>query len=100
MADWNGDGNMDILLFAKLVDTLSRNLRSLYRQQSHCTSYLYEQHRIGGKTTLVFKDEPFFGNEGCNSFDGFGASFVDVDGDGDLDAIFGSNGGANVQMLA
>ena len=61
--------------------------------QSHCTSYLYEQHKIGGKTTLVFKDEPFFQNEGCSSFDGSGASFVDVDGDGDLDAIFGSHDG-------
>ena len=92
MADWNGDGNMDMLLLAKVFDRRS-NLDGSDIAQSQCTSYLYEQHKIGGKTTLVFKDEPFFRNEGCSSFDGSGASFVDVDGDGDLDAIFGSHDG-------
>eukprot|EP00435_Cladocopium_sp_Y103_P022662 s3464_g5.t1 len=87
MADWNGDGNMDILLLAKVLE------RRGIAQQSQCTLYLYEQHKIGGKTTLVFKDEPLFRNEGCSSFDGSGASFADVDGDGDLDAIFGSYNG-------
>ena len=86
MADWNGDGNMDLLLLAKVVLQINSNID----QSSLCTSYLYEQHKIGGKTMLVLKDEPFFRNEGCNLFDGSGASLVDVDGDGDLDAIFGS----------
>ena len=87
MADWNGDGNMDLVLLAKFFGSQDIDQHSL------CTSYLYEQHKTGGKTTLVFKDEPFFRNEGCSSFDGFGASFVDVDEDGDLDAIFGSHDG-------
>ena len=87
MADWNGDGNMDLVLLAKFVGT------SDIDQDSLCTSYLYEQHKIGGKTALVFKDETFFRNEGCSSFDGSGASFVDVDKDGDLDAICGSYNG-------
>ena len=86
MADWNGDGNMDLLLLAKFLGRATLNIS----QQSHCTSYLYEQHKTGGKTMLVFKDEPFFQNKGCSSFDGSGASLVDVDGDGHLDAIFGS----------
>ena len=92
MADWNGDGNMDMLLLAKVFGRRSY-LDGSDIAQSQCTSYLYEQHKIGGKTTLVFKDEPFFRNEGCSSFDGSGASFIDVDGDGDLDAIFGSHDG-------
>ena len=87
MADWNGDGNMDLVLLAKFWGT------SDIDQNSLCTSYLYEQHKIGGKTALVFKDETFFRNEGCSSFDGSGASFVDVDKDGDLDAICGSYNG-------
>ena len=87
MADWNGDGNMDLVLLAKSFGT------SDIDQNSLCTSYLYEQHKIGGKTALVFKDETFFRNEGCSSFDGSGASLVDVDKDGDLDAICGSYNG-------
>ena len=93
MADWNGDGNMDILLVAKVFGRSNGGV-NIFFQQSYCTSYLYEQHKTGGKTMLVFKDEPFFQNEGCHSFDGTGASFVDVDGDGDLDAIFGSYQGS------
>eukprot|EP00435_Cladocopium_sp_Y103_P021450 s1407_g5.t1 len=89
MADWNGDGNMDVLLLGKVFDRSSGS-EQIFHQQAHCTSYLFEQHKTGGKSMLVFKDEPFFQNEGCISFDGAGASFVDVDGDGDLDAIFGS----------
>ena len=87
MADWNGDGNMDLVLLAKFFGT------SDIDQNSLCTSYLYEQHKIGGKTAFVFKDETFFRNEGCSSFDGSGASLVDVDKDGDLDAICGSYNG-------
>ena len=86
IADWNGDGNMDILLLGKAFERSGVD----FHQQSYCTSYLYEQHKTGGKTMLVFKDEPFFQNKGCSSFDGSGASLVDVDGDGHLDAIFGS----------
>ena len=82
---------MDILLLAKFWEKASSD--SNIFQHSHCTSYLYEQYKIGGKTTLVLKDEDFFRNEGCSSFDGFGVSFVDVDQDGDLDAIFGSSNG-------
>ena len=93
MADWNGDGNMDVLLFAKSVEAQAHMNASNIARQSHCTSYLYEQYKIDGQTTLVFKDEDFFRNEGCSSFDGFGVSFVDVDQDGDLDAIFGSSKG-------
>jgi hypothetical protein len=58
MADWNGDGNMDLLLLAKFLGRATLNIS----QQSHCTSYLYEQHKTGGQTMLVFKDEPFFQN--------------------------------------
>ena len=90
MADWNGDGSMDILLLAKAFGRTGKD----FAQDSVCTSYLYEQRKIDGKTTLVFEDEPFFRNEGCSSFDGSGASFVDVDKDGDLDAIFGSYDGS------
>ena len=93
MADWNGDGNMDVVLLAKVLGTYMDLNASYLPRQSHCTSYLYEQYKNDGKTTLVFKDEPFFRNEGCSSFDGSGASFVDVDGDGDLDAIFGASTG-------
>ena len=59
MADWNGDGNMDLVLLAKFVGT------SDIDQNSLCTSYLCEQHKIGGKTALVFKDETFSGTKGA-----------------------------------
>ncbi|CAK9036738.1 unnamed protein product [Durusdinium trenchii] len=90
MTDWNGDGYMDVILMVKLFHKWTQVQGDPMNNKVGCPIFLYEQKKMDGKMTLSWKDEEFFRNPNCRSFDGSGASFVDIDQDGDQDAVFGS----------
>ena len=107
MADWNGDGYMDVILITKISERLtppSATEPLVYVAYEHilCTMHVYEQQKGDGgygKISWVRKTEPFFRSPNCFSLlDGSrnmaGASFVDTDQDGKVDlAVFGANNG-------
>ncbi|CAK8997906.1 unnamed protein product [Durusdinium trenchii] len=79
LADWNDDGRMDLLLMAKVFQW--------YTGGFSCSVLVHLQLE-SGLSLEWFDLSPTC--ELSKGFKGSGLSLVDIDGDGDLDAVFGS----------
>ncbi|CAK9096014.1 unnamed protein product [Durusdinium trenchii] len=92
MADFNGDGRMDLLLMPKIAENhfLNGSPDPFYIRDWRCEFFLYLQTG-GGQLKKV--DIPYLRNPACSFAGGNGASLVDLDNDGDLDAVFGAREG-------
>ncbi|CAJ1370897.1 unnamed protein product [Effrenium voratum] len=84
MADWNADGRMDLLLMPKVFPRMQGSWFNAY----DCAVLLYLQLEEPGPS-LQWQSNSVFLNEDCKYFKASGLSLVDVDGDGDLDVVFG-----------
>ena len=86
MADWDGDGRTDLILMAKAFD------RASAPGIKHCPVEVHMQG-ANGRASVYDASDTVLQNWGCTKFDGSGISLVDVDDDGDLDAIMGAKEG-------
>jgi len=90
MVDWNGDGRLELLLMPNILERLG-HAQGFFADEL-CSVELYERDYSQDPEILRQSLDPLLLNRGCSNFTGSGVSLADLDGDGDLDAVFGADG--------
>ena len=93
LADWDGDGRIDILLTIDIAEIMLRGQQLLLNSLSCCPVRMYLQKQAGRFTQVDSLQGPLLPGMGCLHFGCSAFSLVDVDGDDDLDAVFGEGEG-------
>ena len=90
LADWDGDGRMDVMFLEEFNRRVPRMFAaSLAQSETCCPVHIFLQKAAGNFTRVDSLHGPSTPGFGCRNFGCMGFSLVDLDNDGDLDAVFG-----------